>query len=536
VNAPVAAPTAPATRQRSEELHASALATRVLLVGNMVSKFLRFLTDVVLARALGPEGFGVVAASMSFTHILAEVGLVGTHRGVLRFASLDESAGRPRAAAALTRRGLTIAGLFGGVLFVAVLVARRPLTRLLFEETTSVWILPAFALAIPAIGAFTVLQFRARAARRFGDDSLVGNVARAAVPFLLTAVLLFAGWKLWGAVAGFVGGMIGTAGLAVLLQRRADRRARATTGAAEDVPIGLGRLMRVAVPLALAGASILIMNELDKVMLAIFWPETEVGLYNAGFRLSRQAILLLPVVNAAISPFVGPLLAAGRHEDLHRLYRDTTRWSLAAGWSAALLFTVFAADFVGLFGPEYADATSVLVLLSLGQLVNASVGNAGVILQFSGHEKMELSNGVLVTVVNFVLNLALIPGHGAEGAALATLLSLVLVAVRRVFQTRKALGIMPYDRRAVHVLVGGAIGAAVGWGLRMLVHALGGGAAPCVLAATLGMFGSWTVLLMKFGVTEEEAALLRVPRSWVKRSDPVGSRTASRWRGGSDRG
>jgi O-antigen/teichoic acid export membrane protein len=517
VSAPVAAPAAPETRERSEALHASALATRVLLVGSMVSKFLRFLTDLVLARALGPEGFGVVAASMSFTHILAEVGLVGTHRGVLRFASLDESAGRARAAATLTRRGLVIAAVFGGVLFLAVLIARGPLTRLLFGETTSVWILPAFALAIPAIGAFTVLQFRARAARRFGDDSLVGNVARAAGPFLLTAVLLLAGWKMWGAVSGFVGGMIGTVGLAVLLQRRADRRAHATAGAAEDVAVGLRRLMRVAVPLALAGASILIMNELDKVMLAIFWPETEVGLYNAGFRLSRQAILLLPVVNAAISPFVGPLLAEGRHEDLHRLYRDTTRWSLAAGWSAALLFTVFARDFVGLFGADYADATSVLVLLSFGQLVNASVGNAGVILQFSGHERMELSNGVLVTVVNFVLNLALIPRYGAEGAAFATLLSLVLVAVRRVFQTREVLGIFPYDRKAVLVLAGGAVGVAIGFGLRTAVHALGGGAVPCVLAATVGMVGSWTLLLMTFGVTEEEAALLRVPKRWVKR-------------------
>jgi O-antigen/teichoic acid export membrane protein len=517
VSAPVAAPAAAEARAESAALHESARATRLLLIGNMVSKFLRFLTDLVLARTLGPAAFGVVAASMSFTHILAEVGLLGAHRAVLRFASLDESAGRARAAAVLTRRGLVVAALFGGVLLAAIVVARRGLTSLLFGQATSVWILPAFALAIPAIGAFTVLQFRARAARRFGDDSLVGNVARSAGPFLVTVVLFLAGWRLWGAVWGFVGGMIGTMGLAIFLQRRAGRRVRATAQPADDVPVRLRRLMRVAVPLALAGTSILLMNELDKVMLAIFWPETEVGLYNAGFRLSRQAILLLPVVNAAISPWVGPLLAEGRQDDLHRLYRDTTRWSLAAGWSAALLFTVFAGDFVGLFGTAYADATSVLVLLSLGQLVNASVGNAGVILQFSGHERMELSNGLLVTGANFVLNLALIPHHGAEGAAIATLLSLVLVAVRRVFQARAVLGIFPYDRKALLVLAGGAVGAGVGFGLREAVHALGGGALPCVVTATAGMVGSWAVLLMRFGVTEEEAALLRVPRSWVKR-------------------
>ncbi|MGH2570453.1 MAG: hypothetical protein ACRDGR_04465, partial [bacterium] len=87
----------------------------------------------------------------------------------------------------------------------------------------------------------------------------------------------------------------------------------------------------------------------------------------------------------------------------------------------------------------------------------------------------------------------------------------------RVFQTREVFGIFPYDRRALFVLAGGAIGAAVGWGLRAAVHALGGGALSCVLAATAGMLASWVVLLMKFGVTEEEAALLRVPKRWVKR-------------------
>ncbi len=511
-------PTATAERTSpTTPLGESARAARLLLFGQASSKVMRLLTDLLLGRVLGPAGFGIVAASMSFTHILAEVGLVGTHRAVLRFASVDESEGRSQAAATLTRRALAVALLFGVSLFAAVMLVRRPLTIKMFGEATSPWILPLFALAIPAIGGFTVLQFRARAGRRFVEDTLVGNVARAGIPFFVTTAMFLVGWRLWGAAAGFVGGMIGTLGLAFVLRRRAERRAPGDREGARVAPVGMRRFLTVAVPLALASASVLLLSELDKVMLAIFRPETEVGIYNAGFRLSRQAIILLPVLNAAISPWVAPLLANGQRDDLQRVYRQTTRWSLAAGWSTALLFALFAQDFLGLFGDAYRVGATVLVMLSLGQFVNASVGNAGVILQFSGHERMELSNGLFVTIANVVLNLVLIPRFGAEGAAVATLLSLSFVAVRRLLQVRTVLGILPYDRKTLFVLGGGLLGATVSLGLRLAVGAAGGGALAGVIVVTFGMVAGWTILLMIVGVTEEEAALLRVPKRWVKR-------------------
>ncbi len=519
MSVPVAAPSAPArpTGESSSPHRESARAARLLFLGQLVSKVLRFLTDLLLGRVLGPAGFGIVAACVSFAHILAEVGLAGTHRAVLRFASVDETEGRARAAAILTRRGLTIALLFGGSLFAAVVLARRPLTNALFDGAVSEWFLPLFALAVPAVSGATVLQFRARAGRRFADDTFIGNISRTGIPFFVTGALFFAGWRLWGAAAGFVLGMIGTMALAVFLQRRANRGTETSAAAENDVPIGLRRLIDVAVPLALSSASVLLLNELDKVMLAIFRPERDVGIYTAGFRLSRQAIILLPVLNAAVSPWVAPLLAQRREKDLHRLYRDTSRWSLAAGWSAALLFTVFTTDFLGLFGEAYLAGASVLVLLSAGQLVNASVGNAGVILQYSGNERKELSNGLIVIGANIALNLALIPSFGAEGAAVATVLSLFLVALRRLSQVRQILGILPYDRRTLFVLAGGLLGAAVGFGFRTAVGAFDGGPFVAVLAATLGMVASWTILLMIVGVTEEEAALLRVPKRWIKR-------------------
>ncbi len=368
-------------------------ASGILLAGSVVSKVLRLAGDLVIGRVLGAAGFGVIAAASSLTGILGEIALLGTHRAALRFTSLDQR----REEAALVRRATLVPLAVGGLLALAVTLARVPLTRALFDDSVSPWILPAFALTIPAIGVFSVLQFVARGRKRFVADTLVGDVCRMGLPCLASAALLVCGFGLWGAAWGFVAGTIATALVALLFVRqgreREDERgapspeaaptqagpsAGHATAASAPPFSGWRGLMRVALPLSLGSTSLLLMNELDKVVLAAFRPEEEVGIYNAAFRIARQILIVMPALNAAISPYVAPLLAEGRKDELRRLYVGTVRWSFAAGWSAALLFCAFASDFLGLFGDEFRAGTHVLVVVCLGHLVQAAAGTVPV--------------------------------------------------------------------------------------------------------------------------------------------------------------
>ena len=89
-------------------------------------------------------------------------------------------------------------------------------------------------------------------------------------------------------------------------------------------------------------------------------------------------------------------------------------------------------------------------------------------------------------------------------------------AVRRLVQVRSLLGAFPYDRKILFILGAGLLAALVAFGCRSVAVTLGGGAALGVAAAVGGMALTWAALLRTFGVSSEEAALLRLPRSWVK--------------------
>jgi O-antigen/teichoic acid export membrane protein len=82
-----------------------------------------------------------------------------------------------------------------------------------------------------------------------------------------------------------------------------------------------------------------------------------------------------------------------------------------------------------------------LVILCVGQLVNASMGSVASVLNMTGHER-ETTKSVLVgAFVNVTLNLALVPVWGMIGAAIATACTLVVWNVIMWHKARTLVGI-----------------------------------------------------------------------------------------------
>jgi O-antigen/teichoic acid export membrane protein len=78
---------------------------------------------------------------------------------------------------------------------------------------------------------------------------------------------------------------------------------------------------------------------------------------------------------------------------------------------------------LSLFGQEFVIAKTTLLILLIGQAVNAMSGSVGLILQMTGKEKVYQNILLIALVFNIMLNLFLIPKFGIEGAAIASAFS-----------------------------------------------------------------------------------------------------------------
>ena len=82
-----------------------------------------------------------------------------------------------------------------------------------------------------------------------------------------------------------------------------------------------------------------------------------------------------------------------------------------------------------LFGSEYSIGFMALIVLSVGYFINSILFASRYMLDSLKKTKFILLNTIIVTLLNIILNLILIPKYGILGAAIATALTISLFGI-----------------------------------------------------------------------------------------------------------
>lgn len=189
--------------------------------------------------------------------------------------------------------------------------------------------------------------------------------------------------------------------------------------------------------MAVSAASFLLMQSLDVLMLTSFTDYETVAFYSAAVKLTLLISIVLSSVNAVIAPQIAKDFASSKLEALKKNIKRSTRLILLMTLPLILILALFSSFVLHFFGASYVSANTALLILLMGQAVNAFCGSIGVYLNMTG--KQQVFQVVLLSAlgVNVVLNYFLIPKFGMTGAAIATSVSMILwnaAAVLYVYQ------------------------------------------------------------------------------------------------------
>lgn len=197
-----------------------------------------------------------------------------------------------------------------------------------------------------------------------------------------------------------------------------------------------------ALPMLFIGSMYLINNQTDTVMLGILKDSASVGLYTVANRGAGLISFLLIAVNTALAPTFASLYAEGDRKKLQKIVSNGCRIVFFAALMIATLLIVFGQWFLLLFGEEFVQGQTALTILSIGQLINASTGSVALLLLMTGHERDTAIGVTISALLNVFLNVILIPEWGANGAATATAISMMVWNV--------ILAVFAYKRLKIH--------------------------------------------------------------------------------------
>jgi O-antigen/teichoic acid export membrane protein len=195
-------------------------------------------------------------------------------------------------------------------------------------------------------------------------------------------------------------------------------------------------------PLALTAGMQLINHYTDIVMLGLLASAAEVGIYRAAVSSASLVVFGLQIVNLVVAPHFSRLHSVGDIAQLQLLATASARMALYVAAPVVIAFISFGDQFLELaFGREFAFGYAALVILALGQLVNAAAGSVGYLLNMTGHERDTVRGVAIAALTNVVLNLVLIPPFGMAGAATATAIALTVWNILLWHAVRNRLGI-----------------------------------------------------------------------------------------------
>lgn len=164
---------------------------------------------------------------------------------------------------------------------------------------------------------------------------------------------------------------------------------------------------------------------LDSTMLGAMSSDSAVGLYTAASKLCRLVVQLIIAMCAVFLPRLSYYLGNKEKDKFRELALTSANLIVCFAIPCACGIFVLADQAITLFsGTEFLDAVSATRILAINLFFSAIDGFLGwQILVPNNRDKVLLGATVVGAVMDFVLNLLLIPKAGVEGAAVATLFS-----------------------------------------------------------------------------------------------------------------
>ncbi len=455
--------------------------TAVYGLSSIVGRFLNFLLVPLYTNVFPASDYGIVAPVYSYMALLAIVVPLGMETAFMRFLAGGELGEKKQVFSTPFYLVAAAALLFAAAVHLAA-PALAPLLQIPPAWSSIVplcgWTIAADALCVLP---FALLRMENRA-RSFALIRFLSIVVTVALNLWFILVLKRSIDSIF--LAGIIGSLFSLVALAPLLLRTLEAAFR---------PGVLREMLRVGLPSVPAGIAGMIIQVIDRPIVLYMTDAKTSGIYQANYKLGIFMMIIVSMFQYAWSPF---FLKNAKEPNARPLFARVLTYFLFAALCIFVALTLFIEPLVKvsifgyhLLGTEYWSGISIVPIILLAYLWTgaAVVLNAGLLIE----KKTAVMPAVMgvSALANIVCNVVLIPVAGIHGAACATLVSYVIMALLYGRVTARIYPV-PYEFARLGKL---ALAAAVPIGLFYLASGISAVGMPMTLR--FGLFLLFPILL-----------------------------------------
>ena len=220
------------------------------------------------------------------------------------------------------------------------------------------------------------------------------------------------------------------------------------------LPENFKEIVSYSIYILLAGSAASLLIDIDKYMI----PQKEAISQTAYYAVAVFIATVVEIPGRAMFQILNPMVAkainTNDNKNLNELYQKSSTNLLIICGFFFLLINLNIVSFYELMNNQfYADAILVVLIISIAKLIQMSFGCGPAILATSSFYKITLPFSISMAISVYFLNDYLIDLYGINGAAISTLIVLLLFTILKVLFINFKLKIQPYNLNTIKIIV-----------------------------------------------------------------------------------
>jgi len=419
----------------AEHLLVQRLAGTVFLI-RVAAAVLAYASNVLFARWMGTFEFGIYVYVWTWVLLIGQMLDLGLATAAQRF--IPEY--RERKLFDLLRGYVSGARWLGVGIAVAVAAICAGIVRLLQPWLDDYTVIPLYlaCIALPAYALSNIQDGISRSYDWVALGIVPTYIVRQALLTVLLAAAYFGGLPVDAVTAMVLAALsiwLPALGQGLVLNRRLRRRIEPGPKR-HDIKLWLG----TALPIFMSESFYLLLAHTDVLMLQQFRSPEDVAVYYAAAKTLALVSFIYFSIAATTAHRFSAYHAAGDREGLALFLRQAIRWTFWPSLAATALLLACGKPLLSLFGPQFVAGYHLMFILAAGLIARAAIGPMERFLNMLGQQRACALVYSTAFAINIALCVVLIPRFGADGAAIATAIALIVETISLSVVAKRKLG------------------------------------------------------------------------------------------------
>jgi len=410
-------------------------------LGTLVEKGMAFVFIPIYTTYLGTADYGVIGLMTVTVGLLSKLFFPPVNQGFIRHYYAPEFSDRQGLLLFNSLLFLTAQALVFSLLFFWF---SQKIAQLVFAQAELVFIVKvyAFILFFDPISNFLLNYLNQKERARTIIGISWGHS-------LFYAAVVLAGLIIWdlGVLALIYGTLLGMVFKVICVLPVVFKEAECRV-----VPSVLVKPLKYGYPRIISGCSNLLIQSGDRYVLMIFSTLSSVGLYNFGYQISAiiYSLFVVPLTNALLPV---TFKQEADPEQQREFLQKTCTYFYLAGMFACLFLSLYSREFIEIMArkEEFWAGWTIIPVIAFSYILFGlgSFFDWGLVMTKNG---FQISINVFVgALVNIAGNFLLIPFWGIMGAAVATVISFIVLNWMRIHYSAKFYDLHFELRRLFHI-------------------------------------------------------------------------------------